>query len=43
MNGKSGAKIMINGKVLPAQDVAVQMLDGMSAANVEFIELITTP
>jgi hypothetical protein len=44
MFGKSGVRIMINGKIiLLPTDAAVQMLDGMSAANVEKIELITTP
>lgn len=44
MNGKSGVTVMINGKVsrLPI-DAVVQMLDGMSAANVEKIEFITNP
>jgi len=44
MSGKSGVLVMINGKInrLPV-DAVVQMLDGMSAANIEKIELITTP
>lgn len=44
INGKTGVRVMINGKMsqLPA-DVVVQMLDGMSAANVEKIEIIATP
>jgi hypothetical protein len=44
MNGKNGVMIMINGKInyMPAEAV-VQMLSGMSANNVERIELITTP
>ena len=44
MNGKTGVLVMINGKVnrLPI-DAVVQMLDGMSAANIEKIELITSP
>ncbi|WP_276372252.1 TonB-dependent receptor [Chryseolinea sp. H1M3-3] len=44
MNGKSGVRIMIDGKLtqLPT-DVIVQMLDGMNSSNVEKIELITTP
>ncbi len=44
MNGKTGVRVMINDKVvrLPI-DAVVQMLDGMSAANIEQIELITTP
>lgn len=44
MNGKSGVNVMINGKInyMPA-DALVQMLNGMSANNVERIELITTP
>jgi len=42
--GKDGVYIMINGKMnyLPPSAV-VQMLDGMSAGNIERIELITTP
>jgi len=44
MNGKSGVKIMINEKIIELPlDVVVQMLDGMSASNVEKIELITAP
>lgn len=44
MNGKSGVQVMINGKLsrLPLEAV-VQMLEGMSADNIEKIELITTP
>jgi hypothetical protein len=44
MNGKTGVRVMINGKSsqLPL-DVVVQMLEGMSSANVERIELITNP
>lgn len=42
--GKDGVHIMINGKLsyMPASAI-VQMLDGMSAGNIEKIELITTP
>ncbi|MGB3150348.1 MAG: carboxypeptidase regulatory-like domain-containing protein, partial [Maribacter sp.] len=42
--GKSGVVIMINDKLsyMPAASV-VQMLEGMSADNIESIELITTP
>ncbi len=42
--GKSGVVVMINGKrsYLPASAV-VQLLDGMSAGNINSIELITTP
>ena len=44
MNGKTGVRIMINDKVVQMPlDAVVQMLDGMSASNVEKIELITTP
>jgi Outer membrane protein beta-barrel family/Carboxypeptidase regulatory-like domain len=44
MNGKSGVRVMINDKVMQLPlDVVLQMLDGMSASNVEKIELITTP
>ena len=44
MNGKTGVLIMINGKVnrLPI-DAVVQMLEGMGSANVDKIELITSP
>ncbi|WP_372950929.1 TonB-dependent receptor [Mariniphaga sp.] len=44
LNGKSGVLVMINNKVnrLPL-DAVVQMLDGMSAANIGKIELITNP
>ncbi len=44
MNGKNGILVMVNGKItrLPI-DAVVQMLDGMSAANIEKIELITSP
>ncbi len=42
--GKSGVVIMINGKITyqPAEGI-VQMLQGMSADNIERIELITSP
>jgi hypothetical protein len=44
MHGKNGVRIMINEKIMQVPlDVAVQMLDGMTASNVEKIELITTP
>lgn len=44
MNGKDGVQVMINGKLsyMPASAL-VNMLEGMSANNVERIELITTP
>jgi len=44
LSGKSGTRIMINGKLtqMPLA-AAVQMLDGMNAENIERIELITTP
>ena len=44
MLGKSGVVIMINGKVsrIPPETV-IQMLSGMSSANIERIELIHTP
>lgn len=44
LNGKSGVLVMVNNKMnrLPL-DAVVQMLDGMSAANVGKIELITNP
>ncbi|MEM7185290.1 MAG: outer membrane beta-barrel family protein [Bacteroidota bacterium] len=42
--GKDGVVVMINDKIsyVPASAI-VQMLDGMSADNIESIELITTP
>jgi outer membrane receptor for ferrienterochelin and colicin len=42
--GKEGVVVMINGKIsyVPANSL-VQLLDGMSADNIESIELITTP
>ena len=44
MNGRSGVRLMINEKMIQVPlDVAVQMLDGMNASNVEKIELITAP
>jgi hypothetical protein len=44
LNGKSGARVMINEKLMQVPlDVVIQMLDGMSASNIEKIELITTP
>ena len=44
INGKNGVVVMINGKVnyMPLNAV-VQMLAGMSADNIEKIEIITTP
>jgi hypothetical protein len=44
MSGKSGVRVMINDKFVQLPiDAVVQMLDGMSAANIDQIELITTP
>jgi len=42
--GKDGVVVMINDKIsyIPASSI-VQMLEGMSADNIETIELITTP
>lgn len=42
--GKDGVVVMINGKTsyVPASSL-IQLLDGMSADNIESIELITTP
>jgi len=42
--GKQGVKVMINGKIskIP-MDAIMQMLAGTNAANIEKIELITTP
>ena len=44
MIGKEGVVLMINGKITyqPTESI-VQMLEGMSADNIERIELITTP
>ena len=44
MNGKAGVRIMMNEKLLQLPlDVVFQMLEGMSASNIEKIELITAP
>ena len=44
LNGKNGVAIMINGKIsyMPA-DALIQFLAGISANNIDKIELITTP
>jgi hypothetical protein len=44
INGKDGVVVMLNGKMnrMPL-DALVQMLSGMSSANIEKIEIITTP
>jgi hypothetical protein len=44
VNGKNGVVVMINGKIsyMPV-DALVQLLAGISAGNIEKIELITTP
>ena len=44
INGKNGVVVMINGKInnMPLSAV-MQLLEGMNAANIERIELITTP
>lgn len=44
MLGKEGVRVMISGKLnyMPVSAV-LQMLDGMSAGNIDRIELITTP
>lgn len=44
MAGKNGVNVMINGKISRmSSDAVVQMLEGMTADNIESIELITTP
>ncbi|WP_198675451.1 outer membrane beta-barrel family protein [Pleomorphovibrio marinus] len=44
LNGKSGVMVMINNNLTRMSiEAALQMLEGMSAANVEKIELITNP
>ncbi|WP_114748062.1 outer membrane beta-barrel family protein [Pleomorphovibrio marinus] len=44
LNGKSGVMVMINDNLIRLPiDAALQMLDGLSAANVEKIELISNP
>ncbi|MFT3750729.1 MAG: TonB-dependent receptor [Agriterribacter sp.] len=44
MSGKSGVRVMINGKLSYLSDAAlIDMLKGIQAAAVEKIELITTP
>jgi hypothetical protein len=44
INGKNGVVVMLNGKMtyMP-MDALIQMLSGISAGNIEKIELITTP
>ncbi len=44
LSGKGGVVVMINGRInyMPA-DAVVSMLEGMSADNIEKIEIITTP
>lgn len=44
INGKNGVVVMINGKItyMP-MDAIVQLLAGISASNIDKIELITTP
>jgi outer membrane receptor protein involved in Fe transport len=44
LNGKSGAMVMLNGKLMrmPLEQVAA-LLNGMSANDIEKIELLTTP
>ena len=44
MNGRTGVRIMMNGKILQMPpDAAMQMLDGMNASGIERIEFITAP
>ena len=44
MNGKDGVVLILNGKVnRTPPEAMLQMLAGMSSANIEKIELITTP
>lgn len=44
LNGKSGVMVMINNNLTRISlEAVLQMLEGMSAANVEKIELITNP
>jgi hypothetical protein len=44
MNGKSGVRVMINGKAMQLPiDVIVHMLEGISASNVKELELMSTP
>ena len=44
LNGKSGVSVMIDGKLLLVpEDEVVNMLGGMSANNLDKIELLTTP
>lgn len=44
MSGKEGVTVMINGKIshIPVSAL-IQMLEGMNAANIDRIELITSP
>jgi iron complex outermembrane receptor protein len=44
LNGKSGVMVMINGKLLRmTMEQVVSLLNGMSADDIEKIELLTTP
>ena len=44
INGKNGVVVMINGKIsYMSMESLVQLLAGISASNIEKIELITTP
>ena len=44
LNGKSGVRVMINNKIIQLPiDAVIQMLEGMTASNVEKIELMTAP
>ncbi|HMH20674.1 MAG TPA: TonB-dependent receptor [Puia sp.] len=44
LNGKSGVMVMLNGKLIQMpEDQLVTLLSGMSADNIEKIELLTTP
>jgi hypothetical protein len=44
LQGKSGVKLMVNGKILIiSMEAAIQMMAGMNSGSIEKIELITTP
>jgi hypothetical protein len=44
LNGKTGAAVMINGKLMQmSMDQVVTLLNGMSADDIEKIELLTSP
>ena len=44
VNGRKGVRIMLNGKIMQLPpEATIQLLEGMSAANVKSVELISSP